>query len=364
LIEWRDPKRHLSPTIADAKELSRSIRAQRHASHVDIADGFNTWLPFEVLSWIERLDPNASVALRLAALFCDIDDPVVPETTPQDRRGVQSSQWITPVLSELGFTDLVVERTGFLIAHHDDSAENVERIADTELFQLIAARSLSSISQFPPTEGTDRLHRAVRAMVDKLPEPARTELWEHRLPAPQTDKLKSDVLREYYREHSPRERPYKYCPTCRTVLQRKTTDGTSLLTCLACGFILWNPPVPVTSVIIEKGSSVLLLKRAARPLRDYWCLPGGFIRYLETPEMAAIREVKEETGLDVEINQLAGIYQIDNAPGGVSLDIIWKASVAGGLLQTNEESIEARYFEKATLPELIAYKHRQAIMEH
>jgi 8-oxo-dGTP diphosphatase len=120
----------------------------------------------------------------------------------------------------------------------------------------------------------------------------------------------------------------------------------------------------VTSVIIEKGSSVLLLKRAARPLRDYWCLPGGFIRYLETPEMAAIREVKEETGLDVEINRLAGIYQIDNAPGGVSLDIIWKASVAGGLLQTNEESIEARYFEKETLPELIAYKHRQAIMEH
>ncbi len=80
--------------------------------------------------------------------------------------------------------------------------------------------------------------------------------------------------------------------------------------------------------------------------------------------MAAIREVKEETGLDVEINRLAGIYQIDNAPGGVSLDIIWKASVAGGLLQTNEESIEARYFEKETLPELIAYKHRQAIMEH
>src|SRR5207244_4376997 len=104
--------------------------------------------------------------------------------------------------------------------------------------------------------------------------------------------------------HGQRERAYKYCPSCMNPLRRTLIDQQMLRACANCGFVFWNPPHPVTSVIIEDHKKVLLMKRALSPLKGYWCLPGGYIRYSETPEVAAVREVKEETGLDVDVNGL------------------------------------------------------------
>jgi 8-oxo-dGTP diphosphatase len=127
--------------------------------------------------------------------------------------------------------------------------------------------------------------------------------------------------------------------------------------------VFWNHAHPVTSVIIEDHGRVLLLRRALKPLQGYWCLPGGYIHYSELPQTAAIREVKEETNLDIQTEDLIGVYQIDNDPIGVNLDIVWTGLVLGGRLCTNEESTEAKYFDRSTLPLLIAYKHRQAILD-
>ncbi|MFA5076171.1 MAG: NUDIX hydrolase [Patescibacteria group bacterium] len=160
---------------------------------------------------------------------------------------------------------------------------------------------------------------------------------------------------------SPREKQYKFCPTCRAELARREIDRRQLLACPKCDFIFWNNPKPVTSVILAKAGQVLMVKRKQEPLQGYWVLPGGYIDYGETPQAAAIREAKEETNLDVRIKDLVGVYQIDNDPRGHNIDIIYCADIIGGQLAINEESAEFDFFDVESLPELIAYTHRQAI---
>ncbi|OGB73172.1 hypothetical protein A2Y26_03570 [candidate division CPR2 bacterium GWD2_39_7] len=114
-------------------------------------------------------------------------------------------------------------------------------------------------------------------------------------------------------------------------------------------------------MLLENEGKVLLIKRSNEPLKDYWCLPGGYVNYGEEPTDAAIREAKEETDLDVKIEGLAGVYMIDNDPRGINIDIIYLGKILGGNLKLNEEASEANYFDPDNLPNLIAYRHREAI---
>lgn len=159
----------------------------------------------------------------------------------------------------------------------------------------------------------------------------------------------------------PIKEKYKYCPQCASLLSKKLLQGWERLVCNKCGFIYWGNPKPVTSAIIEKDNNILLIKRSLEPLKGYWCLPGGIIEYDELPEKALIREVKEETHLDVKIDRLITVSQIDNDPRGISIDIIYKVLIINGEIQLSEEHSEYEFFPFNSLPAQIAYKHREAI---
>lgn len=160
------------------------------------------------------------------------------------------------------------------------------------------------------------------------------------------------------------EKEFNFCPTCGCKLVRKLIDRRNLLACPKCSFVFWNNPKPTVSTIIEKDKKILLLKRNKKPLENYWVLPGGYIDYEEKPEDAAIRETKEETNLNVKICRLIGVYQIDNDPRGINLDIIYYAlDKKTSEIRVNDESNNFEYFSLDKLPKLIAYKHRQAIKD-
>lgn len=161
---------------------------------------------------------------------------------------------------------------------------------------------------------------------------------------------------------STEEKQYKFCPSCKAKLQRNSIDGRIRSTCPNCGFVFWNNPKPVVSVLLYNDSEeILMLQRASEPLKDYWCLPGGYINYDETPPEAIKREVREEIGIDDLVPEgLIGVYRIDNDPRGVNIDIIYRSRIPGKVVLSDEHR-NYGFFSVDNLPEEIAYKHRDAI---
>ena len=163
---------------------------------------------------------------------------------------------------------------------------------------------------------------------------------------------------------NPEEKWYRFCPNCKTELERKVIDGIDRLACSSCDFILWSNPKPTTTILIVDGESkILMTQRTREPFKGWWCLPGGFIEYEESPEEAVKREGKEEVGLDVQNPKLVGVYQIDNDPRGMHIDIIYSAKL-NGTVNANQEISEHKLFGKDKLPEKIAFKHREAINDY
>jgi len=91
---------------------------------------------------------------------------------------------------------------------------------------------------------------------------------------------------------------------------------------------------------------------------DWWNLPGGGMEAGETVDEALCREVREETGLDVAVGQLVGVY---SKPQKQEVVLAFRSHVIGGTLQPTEETRESRYFAPDSLPTNTLPKHRQRI---
>jgi 8-oxo-dGTP diphosphatase len=129
---------------------------------------------------------------------------------------------------------------------------------------------------------------------------------------------------------------------------------------MACEFIHWDNPKPVTATIVPMDGGIVLVKRKFEPFIDDWCLPGGFIEAKEHPLESAIREVYEETGLTVEISQLLDA----TSPGrGINVVILfYLAKPAVGTLLAGDDASEVKVFQLNELPENIAFDlHRKVI---
>ena len=109
------------------------------------------------------------------------------------------------------------------------------------------------------------------------------------------------------------------------------------------------------SALIFDGECILL---ALRRDIDWWNLPGGGMEVGETVEEALIREVAEETRLEVEIEQLVGVY---SKPQKQEIVLAFRCHITGGTPQATEETRECRYFPPDALPANTLPKHRQRI---
>lgn len=110
-------------------------------------------------------------------------------------------------------------------------------------------------------------------------------------------------------------------------------------------------PFACDGVIIE-NQRILLIKRAAEPFKGEWAVPGGRIENNESAEQCLKREMKEETGLDVEPITLVGIYSNPNRdPRGI-IAAVYLCKIISGIPKAGDDASEAKWFELNDLPKL------------
>ena len=121
-----------------------------------------------------------------------------------------------------------------------------------------------------------------------------------------------------------------------------------------------HPAVTVDCIVFNKEDikiSVLLIKRNNEPFKDCWAFPGGFVNIDESAEDTAIRELKEETGLDIsKIEQLKAYSQPDRDPRERVITIAFVAESKIKDVKGGDDAKDARWFDISNLPPL-AFDH-------
>lgn len=97
----------------------------------------------------------------------------------------------------------------------------------------------------------------------------------------------------------------------------------------------------------RQGGRLLLVRRATEPLRGFWAPPAGYVEMDESAEEAAVREAREETGLEVALDGLQGVYSQRGL--GVLL-VVYHGRVVGGRLASGDDALEVGLFPYHSLP--------------
>jgi 8-oxo-dGTP diphosphatase len=156
----------------------------------------------------------------------------------------------------------------------------------------------------------------------------------------------------------------KFCPHCAGRLAPKMVDQRERLVCQECGFIFYINPKVAAGVLIEIEGRVLLVRRGIEPHFGCWTLPAGFTEYGETIEETAIRECREETGLEVELDNLLGVYSVNSDFYGHLVLVLYSAHLVGGEMVAGDDASEVGLFAPDELPKDLAFQaHREALLE-
>jgi 8-oxo-dGTP diphosphatase len=139
--------------------------------------------------------------------------------------------------------------------------------------------------------------------------------------------------------------PFPNCRTCANTVHCKTREKGSLMGALGAFALLYD----------DEGRLLLCHRRDA----DVWNLPGGQAEWGESPWQAAIRETREETGLEISVRRLA---LIDHRPERDELVFTFAAVVGGGELTLNDEVDQLAWFAPSELPANIAPRHAERII--
>lgn len=117
-------------------------------------------------------------------------------------------------------------------------------------------------------------------------------------------------------------------------------------------------------IIFDENNRLLLQKRSDC---EKWGFLGGMVEFGESVEEAAIREVKEESGLDVEITSLYGVYskyfaEFTNGDKAQPIVHIFKAKIIGGeLIDQNDETLELKFFDLRNVPPMFCKQHQEIL---
>jgi ADP-ribose pyrophosphatase YjhB (NUDIX family) len=157
---------------------------------------------------------------------------------------------------------------------------------------------------------------------------------------------------------------WRWCPRCGAELR----GAASRVECPACGFVCYASSKPTAGALVADGEGrVLLARRAHEPFKGRWDIPGGFLEEGEPPLDGLRRELREETGLEVEPLDFLGAW-VDTYGGDstaeATLNLYWTARVREGEPHPADDVDELRWFAADGLPapDGLAFENVQLVL--
>jgi ADP-ribose pyrophosphatase YjhB (NUDIX family) len=124
----------------------------------------------------------------------------------------------------------------------------------------------------------------------------------------------------------------------------------------------YRNPSPTVDIIINIGESIILIERRNPP--HGWALPGGFVDYGETLEAAAIREAREETGLELEnLRQFHAYSDPNRDPRQHNISVVFTAEACGAA-KAGDDAKNVRLFSMDDLPVPLCFDHARILNDY
>lgn len=147
---------------------------------------------------------------------------------------------------------------------------------------------------------------------------------------------------------------HQVCPTCAKPVQHEENK----IVCSHCGFEEYDNPSPCVSLMVVQDGQFLFAKRAVEPAKGMWDVLGGFVEAGESSEEAAIREMKEETGLETSVEAYLGSTWDVYTHNRPTLVTAYLMKIEGSQPpQPQEDVAKLQWFPLDSPPETFAFRH-------
>jgi 8-oxo-dGTP diphosphatase len=151
-----------------------------------------------------------------------------------------------------------------------------------------------------------------------------------------------------------------FCAACGSPTEERIVEGSSRPICTTCGQVVYLDPKLAVAVLIARDGRILLGKRGPGTREPgKWSFPAGFVERGERVERAAAREAREETGLDIVVGGLIGLY---SSEGETVVLAVYEATATVGEPCAGDDLTEVGWFAASDLPEL-AFPRDQRILD-
>jgi len=156
-----------------------------------------------------------------------------------------------------------------------------------------------------------------------------------------------------------------FCRACGSTLEWRLPDGDDhqRRICTQCGRIDYRQPKLGAGVVVVNDGRLLMTRRSIEPYLGLWCLPAGFVEEDEGTAECAVREAQEETGYEVEIDRVFGVYDYADDPRGRGTLVLYEARLEGGEGRAGDDAAELAWMPIESIDEAeVAFRqHRRAI---
>lgn len=159
------------------------------------------------------------------------------------------------------------------------------------------------------------------------------------------------------------QRRAKHCPLCGALFARVRIEGRERIRCPECAFVLYeNPACAAAGIVLDDDRRVLLIQRAIKPYKGHWALPAGFQEMDEEPAQTAVREIQEESGIEVRVIELFDLLFVPHDGRRPANLAVFLCRQIGGCLAPGDDALDAAWFDLEQLPENLAFDNGPLIL--